>query len=440
MSDCRAKVLVLHAKAARTADLCARLRFLDYEPVVADRKDPLATVTQFSDVTAVLGDSTVPGFAGTLEKIRQNRPGLPCLSLTAQPAVADVDDVWPLQLPLKRTQLERLLRRAERYCGRERRHLLTGCSKSIRQVRGLIESVADFDTSVLITGPSGTGKELVARTIHELSERADKPFVPVNCGAIPADLLESELFGHKKGAFTGAVSDRAGRFELAEGGTLFLDEIGDMNYDMQVKLLRVIQEQCYQRVGSNQRKRTNVRIVAATHCDLPKAIEDGEFREDLYYRLNVFPIEMPPLRKRVSDLPDLLSDLLLRHSDSDQPRLAVSEAALDALAGYHWPGNIRELSNLVERLLIIKPEGTIDVDDLPMKYRESSRSTSGQQNLVSQAMTMSRANLKEHLEAIEKDLICQAISESDGVVSKAADLLSLRRTTLVEKIKKLDIH
>ena len=252
-------------------------------------------------------------------------------------------------------------------------------------------------------------------------------------------MLESELFGHEKGAFTGAIANRTGRFELAEGGTLFLDEIGDMSIDMQVKLLRVLQERTFERVGSSKTQRCNVRIVAATHRDLPKAVEEGDFREDLFYRLNVFPIEMPPLFKRVSDLPQLMREVFVSHSAESKDGLRVSPAAVRVLARYPWPGNIRELSNLVERLAIIKPEGTIDVDDLPPKYRETQAGPIAEMNNVVEAMQLTEANLKDRLQNVEQDLIGQAMQASDGVVAKAARLLSMRRTTLVEKIGKYNI-
>ena len=438
------KVLILDADAARASDLSARLRYLNYEPVIPASSATTDALLEEDGIAVVLGDLQQGGeIAATLDQLRQQRPELPCLCLPCrepQHPNAGNGVNWRLDLPLKRSQLTRLLRRAERYQGSERRHRLTGNSTSIRLVRQLIEDVADFDTNVLVTGQSGTGKELVARTIHDLSDRADKPFVPINCGAIPADLLESELFGHKKGAFTGAISDRTGRFELAEGGTLFLDEIGDMSLDMQVKLLRVLQERSFERVGSNASQDCNVRIIAATHRDLPAAVEAGEFRQDLFYRLNVFPIEMPPLYKRVSDLPQLLEELLIQHVGEHAGSLRVSPAALQVLANYSWPGNIRELSNLVERLAIIKPEGMIDVDDLPAKYREATTNSDVEMNNVVEAMQFSEANLKDQLQALEEDLIQQAYDASNGVVAKAAKLLNMQRTTLVEKIRKYQIH
>jgi sigma-54 specific flagellar transcriptional regulator A len=435
-NDRRLKVLVLGADQQVAAELSHRIEFLDYDPVIAEDSD---TIKPSSDLAAVivhsLGDDTISKAAGDL---RSQYPALPFLCV-CDDVIPDRGPNWTLDFPVKRSQLERLLNRAQRYQGVERRQRITGTSHPIRAVRRLIEHVAEFDTNVLVTGESGTGKELVARTIHELSDRSDKPFVPINCGAIPADLLESELFGHEKGAFTGAISARTGRFELAEGGTLFLDEIGDMSLSMQVKLLRVLQERTFERVGSGKTRRCDVRIIAATHRDLPAAVDSGEFREDLFYRLNVFPIEMPPLFKRVSDLPQLLNEFLVAHRGEQRGELRVSPEAVQVLANYRWPGNIRELSNLVERLAIVKPEGIIDVDDLPEKYRQSLPPEHHACNDVVAAMQLTSANLKDHLQSLEQDLIRQAMEASDGVVARAARLLKMRRTTLVEKIGKYDL-
>jgi len=439
MTATHGKVLILDSDADRVAAMSSRLRYLNYEPVVPAHGSDIAG----NGGIAVVVGALAHGDGNAMRALREKQPGLPFLCLApadSADAEFDLGVNWSLDLPLRRSQLTRLLRRAERYQGLERRHRLTGSSTSIRQVRQLIEHVADFDTNVLVTGQSGTGKELVARTIHDLSERSAMPFVPINCGAIPADLLESELFGHQKGAFTGAISDRTGRFELAEGGTLFLDEIGDMSLDMQVKLLRVLQERTFERVGSNKSQPCNVRIIAATHRDLPAAVEAGDFRADLYYRLNVFPIDMPPLYKRVSDLPQLLHELLVQHVGENAGAIRISPAALQVLANYSWPGNIRELSNLVERLAILKPEGQIDVDDLPPKYRATRRATATDANDVAEALQLSNVNLKAQLQSLEQDLIGQAMQAAKGVVAQAAKLLNMRRTTLVEKIRKYDIH
>ena len=311
-----------------------------------------------------------------------------------------------------------------------------GESAAVNELDLLMHQVARYDSTVLIQGESGCGKELVARRIHELSVRQDAPFVPVNCGAIPKDLLESELFGHEKGAFTGAITTRVGRFELADGGTLFLDEIGDMSLDMQVKLLRVLQERTFERVGSAEPRRANVRILAASHRDLETRAADGEFREDLYFRLNVFPIRVPPLRERLDDLPALIEDLISRGVEAGRPSIRFSETALACLRTYRWPGNVRELQNLVERMSILFPNKTIEREDLPPTMGERRRpSVVGTTFIPSGGL-----DLREHLGSIEKQLIRSALDQTDGTVAHAARLLKLRRTTLVEKLRKYEMQ
>ena len=339
--------------------------------------------------------------------------------------------------------------------------LLVGKGRGIQEVRRLIGQVAETDANVLILGESGTGKEVVARAIHELSARSAGPFVPINCGAIPAELLESELFGHEKGAFTGAIAARRGRFELAQGGTLFLDEIGDMPLPMQVKLLRVLQERQFDRVGGGKAVQADVRVIAATHRDLEAMIRTQAFREDLYYRLNVFPIETPPLRDRADDIPLLLQELLNRHAEQHKGIIRLTQRAMESLMQYAWPGNVRELSNLIERLLILYPNQIVDVADLPGRYRllpcepRDERLTEMDERDALAAVFQSPpeldpgiamplpmqlpqegVNLKELLADLEVELIRQALESQDGVVARAADLLSMRRTTLVEKMKK----
>ena len=377
---------------------------------------------------------------------------------------------------------------------RARVRLPTGSSPAIREVISLIRQVADHDSTVLILGESGTGKEVAARAIHDLSPRRQRPFVAVNCGAIPAELLESELFGHEKGAFTGAVSARKGRFEIAEGGTLFLDEIGDMSPTMQVKLLRVLQERVFERVGNHVPMRCNVRIIAATHRNLEESMARGTFREDLFHRLNVFPIEMPALRSRLEDLPLLVRDFTSQNVAEGRGQVQLSLRALAALALCPWPGNVRELANLIERLSIVASGRTADIADLPAKYRPADWSAQWvappfaseiaaldttvaerilldgdalpdgtkllpfeeealecededcvhTQHSADSAAADSLAvlpenglDLRAHLLDIERKLVEQALSRSGGVVAHAARLLGLRRTTLVEKLRKL---
>ncbi|MGC9403215.1 sigma-54 dependent transcriptional regulator [Vibrio genomosp. F10] len=402
-----------------------------------------------------------------------------------------VDDypqyVGELEFPLNYPQLSEALRHCKDFLGRKgvqtslsRKNTLfrslVGQSLGIQEVRHLIEQVSDTEANVLILGESGTGKEVVARNIHYHSTRRKGPFVPINCGAIPPDLLESELFGHEKGAFTGAITSRKGRFELAEGGTLFLDEIGDMPMPMQVKLLRVLQERCFERVGGNTTIRVNVRVVAATHRNLEEMIAAESFREDLYYRLNVFPIEMPALKHRKDDIPLLLQELMTRmEAEGGQP-ICFTPRSINSLMEHDWPGNVRELANLIERMIILYPNSLVDVNHLPTKYRYSDipefqpentsfASIEEQERDVladifsedfsldnvapfheqmiansPQSLPPEGLNLKELLADLEVNMINQALDAQGGVVARAADMLGMRRTTLVEKMRKYDIQ
>ncbi len=324
-----------------------------------------------------------------------------------------------------------------------------GKSDAIADIKRLIDYVAPTEASVLILGESGTGKEVIAQNIHEQSERSHMPFVPVNCGAIPEDLLESELFGHEKGAFTGAVRSRQGRFEMAQGGTLFLDEIGDMPLHMQVKLLRVLQERTFERVGGDQTFQCDVRIIAATHQNLEQLVEDGKFRMDLYYRLAVFPIEVSPLRERIEDLPLLVDDFCDRMLDTNGHTIEFSECALAALSDYSWPGNVRELFNLTERLGVLFPNGRIRARDLPGKYRpevhnvaclSTARAASSTSDDEPAFNLEDGIDLRDKLQKIEISLIREALEASDWVVARSAKLLNLQRTTLVEKMRKYSIQ
>ena len=332
---------------------------------------------------------------------------------------------------------------------------LVGTSRELQKVREMMAQVADKDVTVLITGESGTGKEVVARTLHYNSHRRNMPFVPVNCGAIPRELLESELFGHEKGAFTGAVTARAGRFEMAQGGTLFLDEIGDMPLDMQVKILRVLQERCFERVGGNKTIKTDVRIITATHRDLEAMITTDCFREDLYYRLNVFPIEVPALRERIEDIPLLLNELITRLENEKRGSIRFNSASIMSLCRHEWAGNVRELANLVERMAILHPYGVVGVQELPKKFRHvdeadedliipESAKTEGMPTIANMDATallpVNGIDLKEYLTNLERSLIQQALDDSVGVVARAAEKLQIRRTTLVEKMRKYDLH
>ena len=479
-----AKVIVIEPSDSQARILETLLRFLDLEPIHVHDLAELQRYPRAAshDWLAVLvGKESVTTAAQGAELVGQLRAmpqPLPVIYLSSDglPKIAETsgDLAWfHLDLPVKQRRLSAVLDQAQNVRSGHptspgiHRFRPSGQSRAMRDVHRLIEQVAPFDTNVLILGESGTGKEMVARHIHELSDRAGHPFVPVNCGAIPADLLESELFGHEKGAFTGALSTRLGRFEFAEGGTLFLDEIGDMSLQMQVKLLRVLQERSFERVGSNRTIHCNVRIIAATHRDLDVAITAGRFREDLFYRLNVFPVQMPPLRERLEDLPVLIEHLVQRQGKSAGRQIRFDKDAMSCLASNRWPGNVRELANLLERLAILFPERTITADDLPERYR--SAGTAGWfdhgvrivppadiaappqiasscqpseapaalvEELLETVLPRGGIDLKDHLCAIELGLIRKALEEADGTVAEAARLLRMRRTTLVEKLRK----
>ena len=420
------------------------------------------------------------------DSLLKNFSKVPFLTLEGTDGEPKDNHLGILSLPIVYVQLTQLLHYCQSFHNPGKKShkahsyltkSLVGRGLRIQEIRYLIEQVSDSKANVLILGESGTGKEVVARAIHEVSNRNKGPFVPVNCGAIPAELLESELFGHEKGAFTGAFSSRKGRFELAAGGTLFLDEIGDMPMPMQVKLLRVLQERTFERVGGTKSLQADVRVVAATHRNLEALIESGDFREDLYYRLNVFPIEKPALRDRQEDIPLLLQELLSRLEGDHRATLRFTQRALDSLMQHDWPGNVRELSNLLERLLILHANRIVDLSELPIKYRyldaqgdtveqiqyseeeeflaerdalsgmfgdapvvaEQSEVSEESQGFLGHLPTEGM-NLKSKLTEFEIEMIRQALDSQDGVVSHAAELLSMRRTTLVEKMKKYGLN
>ncbi len=471
------KVLVLSNNESRLRDMVTILEFIGEEHIVVG--DEAQTLLNSGDaethasLSVVIANGEDDGVADTITGLCQAVEGVPIL-MVGDPDLKGLRDEYlariiaRMEWPLSYTKFVDSLYRAQIYRdqfmrSRERgqqRSLqlfrsLVGTSRKVQQVRQLMEQVADKDVSVLITGESGTGKEVVARNLHYHSSRREKPFVPVNCGAIPAELLESELFGHEKGAFTGAITARVGRFELAEGGTLFLDEIGDMPLNMQVKILRVLQERTFERVGSNRTQSANVRVIAATHKNLEDLIESGEFREDLYYRLNVFPIEMPSLRDRVEDIPLLINELISRMEKEKRGSLRMNSAAIMSLCRHDWPGNVRELANLIERLAIMNPYGVIGVQELPKKFRyvddydenrpvEDSGMPSGVPGLVGldapALLPVNGLDLKDYLSNLERQLIQQALDEAGGVVARAAEKLRIRRTTLVEKVRKYGLR
>jgi transcriptional regulator with GAF, ATPase, and Fis domain len=321
---------------------------------------------------------------------------------------------------------------------------LVGSSPAIQEVLNTIQKISQTDSTVLITGESGTGKELIARAIHDNSPRATKPMVVVNCGAIPEELLEAELFGHVKGAFTGATNTRMGRFEAAAGGTIFLDEVGELPLHLQVKLLRVLQTRQFEAVGSNRTIEVDVRIIAATNRDLEQMVQKREFREDLYYRLNVIPVKVPALRDRKSDIPSLVTHFIEQFNQATAHAVAApSGQIMDALMAYDWPGNIRELENLMERLVILKGQGTVDLGDLPhrifQKFAEGQPQGTGAMSeweFPRMVLPNTGVDLKAIVDAFENHLIDQALARTGNNKNRASELLHMNRTTLVEKLRK----
>ncbi len=440
--------------------------------VVRSNPDQAVQILADQSFDIVIVGSGIEKLALSVKSLQKNAPDAAIILLVGSSASNQIPSAveesilleleWPTTYPVLTKALlkARQHREKNRPAGSARSvelfRSLGGNSVCIQQVRKLIQQVAGSEATVLILGESGTGKEVVARNLHYNSPRRNRPFVPVNCGAIPAELLESELFGHEKGAFTGALNNRQGRFEMAEGGTLFLDEIGDMPLAMQVKILRVLQERSFERVGGNRTITCDVRIIAATHRNLELAIRENRFREDLYYRLNVFPIEVPPLRNRTEDIPVLVGDLIARIENEKRGSVRLTSATLQALQKHDWPGNVRELANLVERLAILHPYGVVDGCDLPDKFKKYvnplaefqagqgielvNELTAHGNNGAITRLPREGMDLKEHLTTLECDLIKQALDECNGVVAHAAKLLKMRRTTLVEKLRKYGLH
>ena len=495
----KSRVLVIERDEDAAAALQAVLRFIDYQvqclasPAELDLKGRRPQEWLAIIIGRQVDFASLGPFIEWLKHDRHHPPLLVPPALRDRLCEAfrlDASACLPLEQPFRCVELTEALRRAnlvrmDQEVRPSRVTGPTGNSPAVRSLRRMIEQVAAHDTNVLITGESGTGKEVAARALHDHSPRHDKPFVAVNCGAIPAELLESELFGHEKGAFTGAITARRGRFEIADGGTLFLDEIGDMSLPMQVKILRVLQERTYERVGSSRSLHCDVRIVAATHRNLEASIVQGSFREDLFYRLNVFPIEMPPLREHIEDLEQLVESLRLAMLAAGRSTAKLAPETFAVLRGYRWPGNIRELSNLIERMAVLHPDRMVRPQDLPQRYRqhvllteplepigvldttppmpfhsanamaslEASEKRAERADATGQALCGGErvvfdaallppegVNLRDRMETIELALIRQALDRAGGVVAHAARLLGTHRTTLVEKLRKYGLQ
>ncbi|CAN7535971.1 sigma-54 dependent transcriptional regulator [Bosea sp. LjRoot90] len=438
----------------RLADvLAAALEDLGYRATAVHSARAALIALDQTRFDLVLTDLRLPVMDGRalLREVRSRWPEVPVIIITAFAAVRDAVDLVKegafdyIAKPFEIDDVSATIRRALRLAdvvrdnerlrseleGRYSFDTLVGNSAAFRRVIEQVTEVCETKATVLLNGESGTGKELVARAIHFNSPRRDKPFIAVNCTAIPETLLESELFGHVKGAFTGALANRIGRFAAADGGTLFLDEIGDMSLPIQAKLLRVIQERSFEPVGATRTQAVDVRLIAATHRDMRQAIEGGSFREDLFYRLNVFPIVLPPLRDRADDIPLLSSHFLAELAEGMGKRASgFSPAAMVAMTAYDWPGNIRELHNCIERAVIVTKTQTIDATDLPQDLFSGNRRTD-RDGLP--------RDLDAELERIERDFIIEALRRSDGVQVRAAKLLGIAERSLWHRIKKLGI-
>ncbi len=406
----------------------------------------------------VLTDLKMPGADGisVLKYVVDHSPESICIILTGFGTIKNAVEAIKmgafdyLTKPVKMEEILLTFQRALEYRNLKRENFqlrnqlkkkykfknIIGDSPPMQKVFEIIEKVADTDSTVLIHGESGTGKELIAKAIHYNSYRREGPFIPVNCAAIPSGLLESELFGHEKGAFTHAVKTRIGRFELANGGTIFLDEIGDMDLQMQSKLLRVLQEKEFERIGGVKPIKIDIRVIAATHQDLKEAVRGKKFREDLFYRLNVIPIEVPSLREKKSDIPLLVHHFINQFSKSKKKEIhGITEEALKKLIEYDWPGNVRELENMIERMVILTNHKTLTIDDIPEKILSSSRSDEvGGFEIPEEGIS-----LEEALNEFERRLILHALHKTGWVKNKAAQLLRVNRTTLIEKIKRQNL-
>jgi DNA-binding NtrC family response regulator len=453
-----ASILVIDDDREHLSVVVDTLRDAGYEVKAANNGVSGLQEIEDNDYDLVLTDLMMPNVDGmdVLNQVVASSPKTKCIILTGYGTIkgsveaikkgafdyitkpmTSAELLLTVEKALKFKRLEEENLRLKRELRKKyRESYIIGTSSAMKRVYDLIDKVADTDCTVLISGASGTGKELIARAIHCDSCRKDKPLVTINCGAIPQELLESELFGHEKGAFTGAHKRRIGRFEMADGGTIFLDEVGEMSPALQVKLLRILQEQAFERVGGTHTLRVDVRIIAATNKNLTQAIKNEKFREDLYYRLNVIPIKVPPLKQRMEDLPLLLTFFLNKFQKGKEKRAMVfSPEALDAMMGYDWPGNVRELENVVKRMMILCDNELVHFTDLPEYIR--SRSTVIRES-DAESLEDGRT-LNDAVRDYEKKLILDALERSRGVKAKAAKLLNIKRTTLVEKMKKQNL-
>ncbi len=449
------RILVLDDEAPLRKILSAMLRAEGHEVDTAATIAEAKAIVREKDVGVILSDLRLEREDGLqmLKWVKEEHPTIPVIILTAHGTVDSAVDAMKqgaydyVAKPFERTELTRGIRKAMlTYQFQASQFLRTpgvnfaglsmiGTNSKMRRIYQLVEKVAPTDSTVLITGETGTGKELIAQAIHEASPRAKGPFIKINCAAIPETLMESELFGYEKGAFTGAATSKPGRFELADGGTLFLDEIGEMSTEMQVKLLRVLQDGTFERVGGLRTLKVNVRLVTATNRDLEKEVKEGGFREDLFYRLNVVPVALPPVRDRRDDIPQLIAYFINKFSERmKKPVPKLSPDALELLAQYPWPGNIRQLENVIERLIVMNDGHEIIGDQLPEEILEFE-----EERALGPGASL-KEQVKEATRRIEKKAIEEALIETENNVTRAAKKLNISRKGLQLKMKELGIR
>ncbi len=455
------KILIIDDEASIRKTLSGALADESFEVMTASSGEEGLAVVSNQNFDAVLLDVWMPGIDGleTLKRIKANNPDQVVIIMSGHGNIETAVKATKLgaydfaEKPLSLERVLVTLRNAFQFHDMNKENKLlrsevfkaphmVGSSEKILKLKDQIATIAPLNTSVLITGENGTGKELVARAIHAGGKRKDDPFIAVNCAAIPEELIESELFGHEKGAFTGAIARKKGKFDLADGGTLFLDEIGDMSIKTQAKVLRILQDQCFERVGGQQTIKVDVRVIAATNKNLIEAIKNNQFREDLYYRLNVVPIIVPPLRERREDIAPLLKhyfDVFARDQGKEPKKL--SEDARQILAHYNWPGNVRELRNLVERLTIMTRNQEIGPDDLPAEVLDSVATSPTQVEPTEGGRIPfdESQGLKEAKHQFEKEFIVRKLKENDWNISRTAQMLGIERAHLHRKIKAFKI-
>ena len=455
----KSKILLIDDEKESCKALSHLLSQIGYDVEISHTGEQAIALLGIESFDLIISDLFLPGISGIdiLKRVKDDSPETSVILITgkasAETAVEAMKEgaldyiTKPFNFERLKIQITKALEKnrlilennylRQQLHGRYHFDNIIGTSQAMQQVFRRMGKVTGTDSTILILGASGTGKELVAKAIHFNSPRKNKPFLAINCGAIPADLLESELFGHTKGAFTSAFADKPGKFEVANGGTIFLDEIGNMPQLLQMKLLRVLQEHEFERVGSSEKIHLNIRLISATNVDLQEQVKRGYFREDLYYRLNVIPIHLPSLKERRGDIPQLARFFVEKIcKEMNRPQISIGDDALQAMESYAWPGNVREMENIIERTIALTDNSIIGCEELPPDIgNKMAHSALSAPQITSRGIDMNKV-----IADIEQEMILQAMALGKGVKARAANLLKINRTTLVEKIKRLGIE